>query len=228
MTTTPTINTGMSPSLPSAPKTVISSDFDTFLKMLTAQMKNQDPLNPLDSTDYATQLATFSGVEQQMKTNDLLANLGSQMNLMGMSQLAGWIGQEARANTPVWMDGDPVTMNLKSAVGADRAMLVAKNARGEVVSRDEVPLTPGLYDWMGLDATGAAVPDGTYSLSLESYFGDKLLATTPVETYSRIFEARTSPTGTILVLEGGIEVAATAVTALREPPTAPAPPPPST
>ena len=57
----------------------ISSDFDTFLKMLTAQMQNQDPFNPIDSTDYATQLATFSGVEQQTRTNDLLTNLGSQI-----------------------------------------------------------------------------------------------------------------------------------------------------
>jgi flagellar basal-body rod modification protein FlgD len=50
----------------------ISSDFETFLKMLTVQMQNQDPLNPVDSSDYATQLATFSGVEQQVQTNDLL------------------------------------------------------------------------------------------------------------------------------------------------------------
>ena len=56
----------------------VSSDFETFLKMLTVQMQNQDPLNPVDSSDYAIQLATFSGVEQQVKTNDLLASLGQQ------------------------------------------------------------------------------------------------------------------------------------------------------
>ena len=53
----------------------ISSDFETFLKMLTVQMQNQDPLNPVDSSDYAVQLATFSGVEQQAQTNDLLKGL---------------------------------------------------------------------------------------------------------------------------------------------------------
>lgn len=52
----------------------LSSDFEVFLQMLTAQMKYQDPLNPVDSTDYATQLATFSGVEQAVLTNDLLKN----------------------------------------------------------------------------------------------------------------------------------------------------------
>ena len=44
-----------------------SSDFETFLKMLTVQMQNQDPLNPVESTDYAVQLATFSGVEQNSR-----------------------------------------------------------------------------------------------------------------------------------------------------------------
>lgn len=54
-TTATATNTGLTKS------TVIGSDFDTFLKLLTTQMKNQDPLNPINSTDYATQLATFSG-----------------------------------------------------------------------------------------------------------------------------------------------------------------------
>ena len=79
--------------LGTAPKTAkigggITSDFTTFLKMLTTQMQNQDPLNPIDSTDYAAQLATFSGVEQQVRTNSLLADLGTQFGLMGMAQLA--------------------------------------------------------------------------------------------------------------------------------------------
>ena len=55
-----------------AEKPKISSDFETFLRMLTVQMQNQDPLNPIQSSDFAVQLATFSGVEQQVRTNDLL------------------------------------------------------------------------------------------------------------------------------------------------------------
>ena len=76
--------------------TMISSDFQTFLRMMTAQMQNQDPLNPMEASDFAVQLATFSGVEQQVRSNDLLAGLSDQMSLMGVSQLAGWVGMEAR------------------------------------------------------------------------------------------------------------------------------------
>jgi flagellar basal-body rod modification protein FlgD len=200
-----------------APKPRISSDFDTFLKMLTAQMQNQDPLNPIESADYATQLATFSGVEQQMRTNDLLTSLGGQMAVLGMSQLAGWVGQEARANVPVWMDGDPVTMQLSPAIGADRAVLVVRNASGALVSREDVPTTPGLYDWLGGDAAGDPLPEGRYTLSLESFSGETLLGESPVESYARIIEARNGPSGATLVLEGGVEVPSSFITALRVP-----------
>ncbi len=196
-------------------KPVISSDFDTFLKMLTAQMQNQDPLKPMDSTDYATQLATFSGVEQQTRTNDLLANLGGQMAILGMSQLAGWVGQEARAVAPIYMDGDPVAVQLNPARGADSAVLVTHNAAGQLVARENVPVTPGPHDWLGLDATGDQLPNGVYTLTIESYSGETLLGQTEVESYARILEARNGPSGTLLVLEGGVEVAATAITALR-------------
>jgi flagellar basal-body rod modification protein FlgD len=200
-----------------APKPRISSDFDTFLKMLTAQMQNQDPLNPIESADYATQLATFSGVEQQMRTNDLLTSLGGQMAVLGMSQLAGWVGQEARANVPVWMDGDPVTMQLSPAIGADRAVLVVRNASGALVSREDVPITPGLYDWLGGDAEGDPLPEGRYTLSLESFSGETVLGESPVESYARIIEARNGPSGATLVLEGGVEVPSSFITALRVP-----------
>lgn len=200
-----------------APKPRISSDFDTFLKMLTAQMQNQDPLNPIESADYATQLATFSGVEQQMLTNDLLTSLGGQMAVLGMSQLAGWVGQEARANVPVWMDGDPVTMQLSPAIGADRAVLVVRNASGALVSREDVPTTPGLYDWLGGDAAGDPLPEGRYTLSLESFSGEILLGESQVESYARIIEARNGPSGATLVLEGGVEVPSSFITALRVP-----------
>jgi flagellar basal-body rod modification protein FlgD len=200
-----------------APKPRISSDFDTFLKMLTAQMQNQDPLNPIESADYATQLATFSGVEQQMLTNDLLTSLGGQMAVLGMSQLAGWVGQEARANAPVWMDGDPVTMQLSPAIGADRAVLVVRNASGALVSREDVPITPGLYDWLGGDAAGDPLPEGRYTLSLESFSGEILLGESQVESYARIIEARNGPSGATLVLEGGVEVPSSFITALRVP-----------
>lgn len=83
---------GAAPSAtPPANATALSSDFETFLKMLTVQMQNQDPLNPIDSTEYAMQLATFSSVEQQVLTNDLLRQMmgGQGAQLLDAAWLIG-------------------------------------------------------------------------------------------------------------------------------------------
>ena len=197
------------------PPRPLTSDFTTFLKMLTTQMQNQDPLNPIDSTDYATQLATFSGVEQQVRTNTLLSDLGQQFGLLGMAQLAGWVGQDARSAGPVWMEGQPVALDLDPPKGATRSVLVVRNTAGDVVSREEVPSVAGSYQWLGGDITGNPLPAGQYRLTLESWNGDTQLATTPVQSYARITEARNGPDGVTLLLAGGVSVKATEVTALR-------------
>lgn len=202
----------------SAPKSKISSDFDTFLRMLTVQMQNQDPLKPIDSADYAVQLATFSGVEQQVRTNQLLAEMQGKFQQLGMSEMASWIGKEARSAAPVRYDGTPVTLSPNPAAGADRAVLAVKDAQGNLVSREEIPVSTEPYLWLGAGIDGAPLPSGIYSIALESLNGDRVLATTPVEHYARVIEAKGGGTGgTKLVLEGGIEVLATDVTALREP-----------
>lgn len=195
----------------------LSPDFETFLKMLTTQLKNQDPLNPMDSADYAVQLATFSGVEQQMKTNQLLDGLSSQMGAMGMAQLAGWVGMEARTTEPVWFGGSPLTLSVAPKAGSDRAVLVVRDAAGAEVSRTEAGAASGEIDWAGTKANGAPLPSGSYSFALESYRSGSLVATEPVAAYGRILEARAGDSGPVLVLQGGGEVAATAISALRAP-----------
>ncbi|MDP2082505.1 MAG: flagellar hook capping FlgD N-terminal domain-containing protein [Pseudotabrizicola sp.] len=195
-----------------------SSDFETFLKMLTVQMQNQDPMNPIDSADYAVQLATFSGVEQAVRTNQLLESLQSQFGMLGMAQLAAWVGQEARAAAPVFVDGTPVTLSPNPVAAADRAVLVVRDSQGRVVSREDIPVSADPYEWHGTDATGAALPNGQYTVFLESYYAGEVLRVTPVEYYAPIVEARGGAGGTRLVLRGGIEVLATDITALRVPP----------
>ena len=197
----------------------ISSDFNTFLRRLTVQMQNQDPLNPIDSADYAVQLATFSGVEQQVRTNQLLADLQGRFQQLGMAEMASWIGKEARSAAPVRYDGSAVTLSPNPAVGANRAVLVVKDAQGTLVSREEIPVSAEPYQWLGAGIDGNPLPAGSYSIELESLNGETVIATTPVEHYARVIEAKGGgSSGTLLVLEGGAEVLASDVTALREPP----------
>lgn len=196
----------------------IAGDYQTFLKMLTTQMKYQDPLNPIDSADYAVQLATFSGVEAQTRTNQLLESLLAQGGGSGLAAYAGWVGQEARAPVAVAFDGQtPVDLAPSPGIGADRAVLVVRNAAGTVVAREDVALTATSHAWRGRDITGAPVPAGPYSFTLESHAGEALLGTAPVPAYARVTEVRLGPAGPEIVLAGGSAVPPASVTALRQP-----------
>ncbi|MGK7654807.1 flagellar hook capping FlgD N-terminal domain-containing protein [Roseovarius sp. B08] len=196
---------------------VLSSDFETFIRMLTVQMENQDPLNPIESTEFATQLATFSGVEQQVKTNDLLSALGAQMSLLGVSQMSGWIGMEGRAIAPVMFDGAPVPLTISGDGLADRHELIVRDSSGNEVQRLAVSGDREEIAWLGSDPDGTLLPSGTYDISVESYSGDEIVASTPAQVHGRIIEARTEAGQTLLVMESGQEVAASAVLGLRLP-----------
>ncbi|KAB2886571.1 MAG: flagellar basal body rod modification protein [Albidovulum sp.] len=197
--------------------TLINSDFETFLVMLTTQIQNQDPLNPIQSSDYAAQLATFSGVEQQVKTNTLLESLSAQLGMSGMAQMAAWVGMEARVSAPVMFDGTPLTLYPDPPDGAEEAVLVALDATGKEVTRHPIAITDEPALWAGTDAAGAPLPSGTYAFRLETYAAGELSQVTAVEAYSRVSEVRNGAEGALLVLEGGATVAPADIRAVRSP-----------
>ncbi|WP_457647689.1 flagellar hook capping FlgD N-terminal domain-containing protein [Profundibacter sp.] len=195
----------------------VNSDYDVFLKLLTAQIKNQDPLSPMKSDDFSSQLAQFSGVEQQVKTNDLLEALGAQMSMMGMGEMATWIGLDARAVAAASFNGSPISVSPNPAASADRAVLVVRDSSGNEVQRQDFTPSTNEIQWAGVDGNGAPFASGLYSFEVESYSGDELIGTTKAEIYSRVLEAKNRNGETVLVLEGGVEVPSTSVSALRDP-----------
>ncbi|MCU9849960.1 flagellar hook assembly protein FlgD [Defluviimonas sp. WL0024] len=195
--------------------TLINSDFQTFLVMLTTQMQNQDPLNPIDSTDYAAQLATFSGVEQQVKTNTLLESLSSQLGLSGMAQMASWVGMEARSAAPTLFDGAPLTLYPAPESGADQTVLVAYDSQGREVMRSPAPASDEPLVWAGTDSRGGPMPAGLYSFRLESYAAGEPLGISDVESFARIAEVQNGPDGPVVVLDGGAVVSPPDIKAMR-------------
>jgi flagellar basal-body rod modification protein FlgD len=194
----------------------LSSDFETFLLMLTVQMKNQDPLNPIESSDFAVQLATFSGVEQQVRTNELLSALSASMAGSGISQLAGWIGTEVRTAGQASFDGAPLTLYPDArAGGADQAFLVVRDARGLPLARTAIQPGTESFTWAGVSPTGSPYSNGLYSFEIERVVGGNVVGTVPVEHYARVTEVRASPGGGLLVLAGGATVPASDILAVR-------------
>lgn len=193
----------------------LSSDFETFLVMLTAQMENQDPLNPLDSQDFATQLATFSGVEQQVKTNDLLAALNSQLLASSMGDMASWVGMEARMAAPAHFEGAPIEIVANPPNFATKAELVVKNDQGDELQRMEIPVSDDPINWAGVAANGQPFDHGTYTFEVESFSNDELLDTHTPDIFTSISEIRTIDNSAVVVTQGGQIYPASLVTGLR-------------
>ncbi|WP_027245117.1 flagellar hook capping FlgD N-terminal domain-containing protein [Leisingera daeponensis] len=196
----------------------LTSDFETFVKMLTAQATNQDPLEPLDSTEYAAQLAQFSMVEQQTKSNTLLEGLQSQLGLANMAALSGWVGMEARGVAPGYFDGSSeITIAPNPAAAADSVTLVVKDTKGTEVQRVTLPVSAEPYQWTGLDEDGNPLEAGEYKFVVESRKGDELLLQEYAEIYFKVNETRMQGGDVGLITEGGSVVLASSVTALRDP-----------
>lgn len=178
-------------------------DFETFLKMLTAQIRNQDPLNPMEGADFAVQLATFSGVEQQVRTNDLLEQMSGQFGAESLSTYSDWIGRQVRTTGQVYFGDDSLVMEIKPDAAADRVVLVTKDSFGRKVSAEDIGAGEGLVEWYGRDKAGDRLPKGLYSFSVESYLGDKLLSSSAAPSYSTVHEVQRSNGKISFLLDGG-------------------------
>ncbi|MCA2011968.1 flagellar hook capping FlgD N-terminal domain-containing protein [Pararhodobacter sp. CCB-MM2] len=198
----------------STPTASEQTDYITFLQMLTTQMQNQDPLNPMEASDFAVQLATFAGVEQATYTNQLL---GAMMSQTGLSDLGNWVGMEARIYGGAYFDGSPVELTPDPALGADEVTLIVRDSNGVIVDNRSIDPEGLSYSWDGTDSSGNPLPDGSYTFEIESKLNGETLDTSPVAAYVEIMEARYEGGATMLVLPGGFYVDSSSVTGLRRP-----------
>ena len=149
----------------------IGKEFNSFIKLLTAQVRNQDPLSPLDSTQFVEQLATFSALEQQVNSNTSLNSIASMMGDL-TSIVAGQVLGQTVSLQSSWLpfSGDPVQFSADMPQGTVRSVLSIKDQSGQTVWTET--LTPGAsaYSWDGRSASGSQVPTGDlYEYSIDTY-----------------------------------------------------------
>lgn len=196
----------------------LTSDFETFLKLMTTQAQYQDPLEPMDSSDYTAQLAQFSSVEQQVQTNDTLSSIMNQLSLSNMTQLTGWVGKEVRAPAAGQFDGEnSITVHPNPAAAADTVNLVVYDENETAVQRIELPVSADPYEWDGRREDGSVLPDGNYTFVVESYSGGENILTDVAEVYAQVKETQVANGEVALILDSGSAILASSVTALREP-----------
>ena len=221
MTTTPTVASSI-PSSTATQDTIagaqksLAGDQATFLKLLTAQLKNQDPLSPLDPNQFTQQLVSMTGVQQQIVTNQLLQQMVTRQT--GVGDPVSLIGKTVTATS----DSTSLTSGkadwLYSLQGpADTVKLVVKDTGGRVVySTSQSTLTAGEhpFSWNGKDLRGNQLADGgTYTLTVTAQ--DASGATVTSKTYQRgVASSIEQANGETLVNVNGAKVPVSAVTAV--------------
>ncbi|MEX1213279.1 MAG: flagellar hook capping FlgD N-terminal domain-containing protein [Balneolaceae bacterium] len=159
-----------------------------FLQLLVAQMKNQDPINPLEGAEFAAQLAQFNSVEQLIQVNDGLSKLSENQEMMSAglnnSLSASLAGREIRAmSEQVWLEpsGD-ADIRFELANAATEVDVVVRSGSGAELRRTSLGSLPaGVHDWTwdGLNDGGARLGEGTYQISIEAANGEESIQATP-------------------------------------------------
>lgn len=163
----------------------LTGNLDSFLTLLTTQLKNQDPLDPLDTEKFTSQLVEFASVEQTIKTNKHLETL------IGLQAAADRDGALAMIGKTIVIDSDKAaqtgtgagwTYNLPN--GARSVSLVVVNDKGQPVAQFAGDPAVGAHklDWDGKLATGGAAPSGVYQLLVQAKGANGASASYTVQT----------------------------------------------
>lgn len=158
-------------------RTSMASNTETFLKLLTTQLKNQDPLSPADTTQMTQQITQMTGVEQQLVTNDLLAALVGMNTGTGLTEGVSMIGKQITALTDTsTLKNGKATFSWTQAGGSTALTVEVKNAAGKVVRTlrpDDQKSGAHTITWDGKDDSGAQLADGgVYTVAVKATGAD--------------------------------------------------------
>ena len=189
---------------------------DEFMKLLLAQLKNQDPLKPMDGTDFAAQLAQFSSLEQLKNLNTTLETQSLNQMTLGYAQSVNMIGKEAVANSgnTITANGQTTEFNYSLAKDAQSVTISIMDKDGKLVkSWDESAKTAGMNSatW---DCSGVEKSDYTYQIAAKDSSGAPVTAETMTTGVVTAVHFRSNQ---ILVTLNGREVPLSAISEVRDP-----------
>jgi flagellar basal-body rod modification protein FlgD len=157
-----------------ATNNTIAGNFQTFLTLLTTQLQNQNPLDPLDTNQFTQQLVEFAGVEQQLKTNDSLQTLVTAQQTAQATQALEFVGKTAIVSgSTTAMSSSKATWELNVPSTSTITINVA-NSAGQTVYTGNFSANAGdnqPFTWNGIGSDGTQYPDGNYTLSATAVDG---------------------------------------------------------
>jgi flagellar basal-body rod modification protein FlgD len=151
-------------------KTTFGNNFDQFLKLLVTQMKNQDPMEPMDASEFTNQLVQFAGIEQNIKSNTLLEKISGNQTSGLLRESASYVGQMVSIKSDQLVRGDattPSTFTYTNDKKYTNAKITILDNKGKMVrTLDNLSGEAGIktLTWDGKNTQGLAVPPGQYTL----------------------------------------------------------------
>lgn len=163
--------------------TSLSQNFDTFLTLLTTQLRNQDPLEPLKSNEFTQQLVQFSSVEQQIAANKNLETLIAATALNNSNSAINYLGKEVEAigNVADLKDSEAIwSYTLADNAPETTFRVLDQTGRTVFQTTQDVPKGSGVFNWDGNDQNGIQLPEGAYILKITANddIGNPVSATT--------------------------------------------------
>lgn len=149
---------------------------DEFLMLMVEQLKNQDPMDPQDATEFTAQLAQYSSLEQLINANTNLEGMASTSGEVQRMSALSMIGNEVVTSASEFkFNGSAMKLGYDLEGAADQGSLYIRNATGSTVATISIPdLSAGQHfiEWDGMDENGQPLPDGSYTLGVAAYNGD--------------------------------------------------------
>lgn len=197
----------------------LSDTFDTFLSLLTTQLKNQDPLEPLDANQFTQQLVQFAGVEQAVNTNKKLDQLVALQSGNQLNAAVSYLGNEIEAaSDQVMLQDGSATLKYDLKGNAAQNAVTIVDGYGQPVRTIAGERDAGGHEfvWDGRDNNGNALPDGAYSFSVSAVdsTGQTVQATTSM--VGRTTGIKTLD-GTVTLSVGDLDIPLEDVVAVRTP-----------
>lgn len=175
-------------------------NFDTFLKLLVTQLKHQDPLNPMDGTEFTGQIAQFSALEQQIRGNDLLSKLAQAKDYSQQALAVGFIGREALIpGTQATMVDGRLEFGYRLDNGATNTEIEIMNESGQVVHTIKGKTAAGGHSisWDGKNDAGQVVAtEGNFRLRIKANDVDGKVVASATFTYALVTEVTSDGAGT--------------------------------
>jgi flagellar basal-body rod modification protein FlgD len=194
-------------------------DYDSFLRLLTTQLRYQDPLSPLDATQFVSQLSQFASVEQMIQSNRKLDQIIGSLGANSVLADIGLIGRavEVPGNLAELRNGT-LSLNYALARDAAQATVVIRDAEGTIVRTLPVDTRAGEHSltWDGTNNSGDQLADGIYSFTFGAADAEEKPVATQAYVTATVTRVETTASGSLLVLSNGLSVPSSAVLAVMQ------------